>query len=240
MAIPIKDASELGRLLAAVSIELVNANISFRMCMDISAAHREFYDEIQQSRTFWHQTMRANLDASVLALGKVYDQKKRNAGLPGLLDTIQANPHFFAAEEFAKRIVDRQGADTLTAEHRSLNRQILRDDIEKVDVKNNPLVGILMGMRHNFYSHRNSSDLINNRSARDKYPLNNEDVGKLILDGLNIANRYGVLFNAVSYTGQIVGHDDFKFLLERVREWLATQRNEVERALGGLGAGPDA
>jgi len=171
MAIQIKDASELGRLLTAVSQELANATIFFRMFIDINDAQREFQEEMGESYTFWFQTMQAHLDATLLRLCQNIRSKKHHAGLPGLLDTIKSNRHLFTAEEFAKRMEGSQAAETLIAEKRSLDWTILTEvDIKKVDANKNPRVKILIGIRNHFYSHRNAEDVIRNRSVRDLYP----------------------------------------------------------------------
>jgi len=50
----------------------------------------------------------------------------------------------------------------------------------------------------------------------------------LLTDGIAILNRYTSLFGATTHSTQIVGHDDFMFVLGCLRSDLETRRRLLE------------
>lgn len=145
--------------------------------------------------TFWDRTITAHLDAAILRLCRIYDQKRRNLGLYGLLDTIRANPHLFSPEEYAKRMEG--GAPNLLSDGPPiLDLQILAQDIVYVCRATNPIVDRLIAVRHNYYSHRNADDVVADVTVGEEYPMTRDDVAELLRGGMEIASRYNELFHA--------------------------------------------
>jgi AbiU2 len=240
MAISVRDSKEFQRLLEAISWELVEANIFFRMHMDLIKAASRFQREINEARTFWDRTITAHLDAAILRLCRIFDQNDRNLGLGALLDTILANPHFFAPKEFARRVEGRPAAEALTAEPPILDRAQLDRDIASVSRSGNTCVDLLIDVRHNYYSHRNAEDVAVGRIVADEHPLSRDDVGELLRCGMEIANRYSSLFHANLYSTQMVGHDDFIHVLGAVRFKLEASEREFAEECRRLGIDPPA
>ncbi len=57
-----------------------------------------------------------------------------------------------------------------------------------------------------------------------------EDLEALLNRAHEIVNRYSSLFAASSYSRQIVGHDDYRFVIKSVKE--AVERSRASRAGG--------
>jgi hypothetical protein len=237
MAIPIRNSAELQRLLVAIAKELVEANIFFRLHMDLIAASREFADEMNESWTFWDRTIASHLDAAILRLCKIYDQKPRNLGLFGLLDTVRANPHLFSAEEYTKRMEGR-APNLLIDGPPILDLPTLETDIAHVRRGTNAMVDRLVNVRHNYYSHRNADDVVADVTVGVKHPITRDEVGTLLRDGMEIANRYNALFDANFYSTQMVGHDDFKHVLAAVRQQIAALRRAFQEDCRRSGVDP--
>jgi hypothetical protein len=238
LAIQVRDSAEFQRLLVALSQELVEANIFFRMHMDLIAASTEYADEMNQSVTFWDRTITAHLDAAILRLCRIYDQEKRNLSLSGLLDTIRANPHLFSAQQFERRIEGNPAAQLLNADPPVLDRAILDKDISYVTRATNPIVDRLIDVRHNYYSHRNAADVVAERRVADEHPITRDDVGEMLRGGMEIANRYNEIFRAHFYSTQMVGADDYKSVLKAVRKRIAAQRQALEEECRRFGLDP--
>jgi AbiU2 len=228
MAIQVRDSAELQRLLKALASELVDANIFFRLHVDLVKATGEFADEMNQAWTFWDRTLAAHLDTAVFRLCKIFDQDDRNLGLRGLLETVRANPHLFSAKEFAKRVEARPAGELLAADPPVLDRAQLDRDIAYATRANNPRVERLIAVRHNFYSHRNAADVVADRSVGAEYPISRDDVAELLRAGMEIVNRYSIAFEAHAYSAKMIGHDDYLSVLKSVRERLARQRKDLE------------
>jgi HEPN superfamily AbiU2-like protein len=238
MAIQISDSAEFEKLIGALARELVDANIFFRLHTDLLKAATEYTDEMNQTATFWDRTIHAHLDAAVFRLCKIFDQDTRNLSLPGLLDTVRANPHLFEPAAFEKRMEGREFAETLKADPPKLDRALLDQDIAYVTRANNAVVDRLINVRHNFYSHRNAKDVVAGQVVGEKYSLTRDDVHELLRGGMRIANHYSVAFSAQSYSTQMVGHDDYIWVLKAVRARLKARQQEFEEECRRFGVDP--
>jgi hypothetical protein len=102
MAIEVHNSAEFQRLLHAIALELVDANIAFRMHTDLIAAYESECGEVmRQAWTFWSLTIQGHLDSAVFRLCRIYDQDDKNLGLRGFIHTIKSNPHLLSKDQFA-------------------------------------------------------------------------------------------------------------------------------------------
>jgi AbiU2 len=227
MAIQVRDSAEFGRLLQAISLELVDANIAFRMHTDLIAAYESGSGAaMRQAWTFWSLTIQGHLDSAIFRLCRIYDQKTSHLGLRGLLHTIQSNQHLFSKEQFAARVQDRQYAKALIADFDPLDTTQLEADMQYVTRESNPVVDRLVAIRHNYYSHRNARDVVEDRAVAEAYPHMRQEVGDLLQGGITIVNRYSMLFEANEWFSGIIGHDDYHYVLRAAQERLDRHRAE--------------
>ena len=108
MTIDVKNADEFQHLLDSIVRELVDANIVFKLHMDLVSSLDRFDGAMKESWTFWSLTLQSTLDAAIFRLCKIYDQNMGSLHLRSLLETVKSNPQLFAPEEYAKRV----GKDT--------------------------------------------------------------------------------------------------------------------------------
>jgi hypothetical protein len=227
MAIPVRDSTEFKRVLEAVALELVDANIAFRLHTDLIAAYEtESGDAMRQAWTFWSLTIQGHIDSAIFRLCRIYDQDDRNLGLRGFLHTIQSNQHLFSKERFAERVKERPHAHTLIENFAPLDARQLDADMAYVTRSSNAVVDRLIAIRHNYYSHRNARDVVAERAISEAYPHMRHEVGELLQRGLAIVNRYSDLFDANSWSPFVVGRDDYHYVLRAAKERLDRHRSE--------------
>jgi hypothetical protein len=113
----------------------------------------------------------------------------------------------------------------------------LENDLSYVSEENR-LVKNLIVWRNNFFAHRSAGNAIIRSNLAEDYPLTVENVGELLTEGMRLLNRYSSLFRASTYSTNIVGRDDFQFVLKSIREnlGLIEQRIEEERRRWERGA----
>jgi HEPN superfamily AbiU2-like protein len=118
MQINVSDSAEFKRLLEALVDELIDARDHFRFHQDFDAAIPEYQAEFNQSPAFWTFTLSAHMDATLLRLGKAYDlyEGKPSLNLRNLLETIEANLHFFDEPSFRERLKNNPFVDSLAAD----------------------------------------------------------------------------------------------------------------------------
>ena len=89
------------------------------------------------------------------------------------------------------------------------------------------MVKKLVIWRNNIFAHRTAANVVSQKNIADDYPLSKDDVSELLSRAMSILNRYSSLFRASSYTTQVIGHDDYLYVLETIKEKiLATQRRD--------------
>jgi AbiU2 len=227
MAIQVRDSAEFQRLLQTIALELVDANIAFKMHSNLIAAYEsESGEAMRQAWTFWSLTIQAHLDSAVFRLCRIYDQDDKNLGLRGFMHTIQSNPHLFSKEQFAARMAGRAHAESLIGAFAPLDSRQMEVDMGYVTRTTNPVVDRLIAIRHNYYSHRNAKDVVADHAVAEKYPHMRDEVGELLKVGLAIVNLYGMLFDANSWASGIIGQDDYYYVLRAARERLDRYRAE--------------
>jgi hypothetical protein len=227
LAIQVRDSADFQRILRALALELVDANISFKLHTNLIAAYEaEDGAAMREAWTFWSLTIQAHLDSAVFRLCRIYDPKNTHLGLRGFMHTIQSNQHLFSRKQFAARMAGRACADSLIEGFAPLDQGQIEVDMAYVTRTSNPMVDRLIAVRHNYYSHRNAEDVVADHAVAEKYPHMRDEVGELLKVGLAIVNLYSNLFEANTWSSGIIGQNDYHYMLRAARERLDRYRAE--------------
>ena len=227
LEIKISDSAEFQSLLEALASELVEANIRFKLYADLTESISEYQEEYNQSTAFWSLTFQSHLDAAVFRLCKIYDQHAKTLNLRNLLDTTKANIYVFDTEDFRERLKDNPFVESLSADSHRPDEEQLEGDLVYVS-EGNPLVKNLTIWRNNFFAHRSAINAITKRNLADDYPLTVENVKELLVEGMKLINRYSNLFRATTYSTNMIGRNDFQFVLKSIREYLAMEERRID------------
>ncbi|SRR6266480_298515 len=223
--ISIKDSAEFERLLRALSDDVVDAHIHYRLHQDLVDAISKHPLVVQQSNVFWTFTLQAHLNSSVYALFRAYDQDMRSLHLRSWLTTIQDNLHLFVEAAFRERLKDNPYVASLAQDSRKPDAAILADDIAACS-SSNPIVKKLTIYRGSRIAHRNAKSLIAARDVGDRHGLTFDDLNALLERARTILNRYSYLFAASVYSTKVVGHDDYEYIFKCVEEKVELARRE--------------
>jgi hypothetical protein len=228
MIIEVKSQEEFERLLNALCNEAVEASIHFRLYSDLNNSHKEYGQVFNETWTFWSLTFQAHWDTTLFRLCKIYDQHKTSLNLRNLLDTIKANVGIFDVENFRERLKGNAFVDSLAADARRPDVAELKKDVETV-TDNNADVKALLFWRNNFYAHRSAEHVAEKKALTDRYVLSYEMVERLLKNAMRIVNAYSSLFRASTYLTQIVGHDDYQYVLRTINDALKEHEAKIER-----------
>jgi HEPN superfamily AbiU2-like protein len=216
MQLNIKSSAEFEKLLQALADEVIHANFFHNLLEKLHFAKYEYIREFNQANAFWGMTFQALTDAALIRLCRVYDTHPKAINLPNLLDTIKANLHIFGVDDFRQRLKDNPYVDSLSQGARKPDVAQLNNDIDYVSNKN-PLVQKLLIWRGNILAHRNAGNVIKDRNLVAEYPFSLKDMSDLLGRGTMILNHYNGLFRAVTFSPQMVGHDDYIYVLACMR-----------------------
>jgi hypothetical protein len=220
----ITSREEFDRLLHALGSELMWANATYELFLQINASFVEYQNEVNQSRVFWGITRDAIKEKATLALCRIYDNDHRTNSLPNLLREIRENA------QLAGVISDEDGNAKI------LDRQQLDEDIEFVS--RGPSVKRVIRWRSLSFAHKNAARVATNRPLRkEELPLYS-DFETLLKAGLQIINRYAGHFKSAEYSTILPAGDDFKFVLESVRENLKLRRKQHAEEVRSYGLDP--
>ena len=228
MKINIQSDKEINSLLDALANEIVDANIYHRLFCDLVDSIDSHQRELSQSNTFWSLTLDALRDARLTRLCRVYDQESKSLNLVNLLDTIKANLHLFEEHYFRERLQDNAFVDSLAQTGRVPPIAQLDEDIEFSSCRN-PLVKKLMIWRNNIVAHRGAKVALGNDQILADNPLSQPEMEQLLDRSFEIFNRYSSLYRASTWSRQIIGHDDYKSLLEFLSLGLKKWDEDLEK-----------
>lgn len=215
--IEVKDSAEFGRLLVALSRDIVDAHIHYRLYRDLCEALRQHYLVVVQSNTFWSSTLEAHLNACIHVLCRVYDQNPTALHLRSWLATIKENLHLFDEDQFRERLKDNLFVDSLAQSPRKPDSVLLDQDIRSCSVED-PLVKTLTINRGSRIMHKSARNVVAERDIGDEHPLTFWDVEGLLERAITILNRYSGFFTANSFSTQVVGYDDYEYIFKCVEE----------------------
>lgn len=231
MPIRVRSDTDFKKLLGALAGDLVDAHVFFKLHADLLGSLRAA-DEFKESRTFWSMTLQAHYDATIFRLCRIFDQYPGSLNLSNFLETIQENLKIFEVDSFRDRLKGNPFVDSLAQNASQPNADQLAKDILFASI-DNKLVKRVVDARNNFYAHRSSRDVINAADLEEKYGLSTDEVWTLLNGGVQVINRYSNLFHAQVYATNMIGHDDYEYVLNVIRADLEAKRaalaQEMER-----------
>jgi hypothetical protein len=203
------------KLLDALSSDLLDAGHHFRLYRNLQESIDKYSREINQSLAFWGLTLNAHREVSILHLCRAYDNNNQNSlSLRQLLQIIKGNPDLFDISKFRERLKDNPYIDSLAQTPRIPTNEQLEQDLKFVS-NENTLVKKLTILRNNSVAHIGIKKIFTDKDDPD--PLTWSEVEQLIVKGLEIFNKYRSLFEASRHSSQLIGEDDYKFVLKYIR-----------------------
>lgn len=230
--IPVESDAEFTLLLTSLTEDAVTASIHWRLYKDIRAAVPEFVRELNQSPAFWSLTLNAHRDVTLFRLGRLYDQQSAALSLRSLLDTIAANLHLFDQAPFKERLKENPFVQSLAEGARRPDDATLAQDVLAVSEKDQ-LVARLLALRNRVLAHRDPRVVLGT-AADPVGVLDDKDIDALVARAGTTVNRYSILFRAASSFMKIVGEDDFRDVLERVRRDILACEKEIADEIARL------
>lgn len=214
------DSATFSRLITALSSDVVDAHIHWRLHRDLHEAIEADPTVWHQSRTFWHLTLTAHADTSVSHLCRAFDQQRSSLHLLSWLQTIRANLNLFSVEAFRERLASNPFVQSLAEGAVAPDGKELDADIILCS-KADPLVRRFVGLRGSAVAHTSYK-----LSASDVLPpntlsLSNVEFQQLLDRARCILNKYSQLFSATVYSVNMIGRDDYKFIFKAVSQAVA-------------------
>ena len=163
----------------------------------------------------------------------MFDQNTNTLNLFNLLDTIKANSHFFEEPYFRERLKENAFVSSLAKDARIPALAELQTDIA-FSSHENPIVLKLIQWRGSFHAHLGAKVALGKAPSTKAIVIEQAEMDKLLEECFRILNRYMSLYNASSWSRQILGHDDFHSLLKFIRRGMASHDTEIQAQLKSL------
>ena len=232
MTLSIKNEKDLNKLVDAIALEIVDANIYNRLFLDLLHSLDENHRTHNQSRTFWYLATNAIKDSILIRLCRFYDQEKSSLSILNLLYTIRHHINFIGKEEFKICLNENPFVDRISEIDRSPDLKQLNIDIE-FSSNSNPLIQKLIIWRNNVIAHKGFKTVLKSKNILAKHPISSEETQYLLDAGFKILNRYSYIYQASSWSRQIIGYDDYKgvftFIELGLEKWDLDREEERKR-----------
>lgn len=208
MASKLTETDELKIKFNFLADELGKANTHLFFYKELlDARNGKYQKEFIRSLDFWEYTITAHFEAAFLRLCRVYDEfrdKKAHMG---------RDP--FHLDRFVKEVKTISGGQL-----EKKKRKPHADDLSFL--RRNRIVTKLRKWRHGVFVHRNHDLLLNKSNKRDdflkKYPLNADEIQKLIDMGFSILERWADYYKSKCPLRRLVREErDYLFVLESLR-----------------------
>jgi hypothetical protein len=202
--IRIVESQQMTHLVETLADDVIHARFHYDLLLGLA---EEFASDIRvynESAAFWGLVNTALRDAVLVRLSRAYDQERRSLSLLNWLETIRANLQLFEPGAFRQRIAGNAFIESLSATPRIPDAARLDEDIESVS-KDDPLVKRLIRLRHNAYAHMSANAVAAGTHPFRTHALLPPEYVALLERGRAILNRYSSLFNASTFSDQLVG-----------------------------------
>lgn len=210
----LQDQADFGALVHALAQDVVDAHIHFTLRGELIRHLEGKPDARNQSPNFWNLTLRAHEQTALHALFRVYDQEPKTLHLRSWLLTIQGNLDLFSNESFRKRLAGNPFVESLVEGRTTPDPQRLKSDIASCTASD-LVVRRLIVFRNTYSAHRATAPVLQ-RKVGDELALTYEDVRMLLTRAIGILNVYSVYFSASHYSVNLVGRDDFNYIIDCV------------------------
>lgn len=223
-------STDLTKRISALSNDVVNANIHWRMRSDLINSLQKHPLVGAQSNTFWHYTLKAHATSTMINLCRIFEKRQDTLNLLEWLKTIQDNLSLFETTAFNKRLAGNAFVDSLATEARCPDKPTLDADIRNCS-SSDPLIKKLMDYRGDFFAHKNTDIAIGNKPSQTEQLPSDEDITALLERAITIFNRYTRLFQAETYSISVIGKDDYKFIFSCVSSAVEESRRKTQEFL---------
>jgi hypothetical protein len=217
-------SEEFAKLLQSLSSDVVNAHIHWRMATELGKSLAAHPLVIAQSNTFWSLTHQAHVATSLQCLSRAFDQEHSSLHLPSLLRAIKDNLDIFDTVKFRIRLKDNPFVESLAESAEKPDVGQLATDT-KLCTSKDPDVRLLATYRHSRAAHRSKKLALQPDRTAEAAVLTDAVVETLLNRAQTLLNRYSRMFSASMYSMNIVGKDDFKYIVEVVEAAVLKSRS---------------
>ena len=213
--IDIDGSADFAKLIKALSSDVVDAHIHWRLHCDLHEAIQTHPLVWAQSRSFWQLTLTAHAQTALGHLCRAFDQEQSALHLLSWLRTIRKNMHLFEKAEFKRRLAGNAFVDNLAESLIAPDLTMLESDINDCSATD-PLVRKLIVHRGNIVAHTGAKRALSERAIPSEFTLSIADFESLLFRSRTVLNRYCHLWAAEVYSVSVVGRDDYKFIFSSV------------------------
>ncbi len=220
--IRVSNDKEFSLLLTTLSSDIGWSQFHYQLLRDLQNARDSHPEVFNQTQAFWYLTFTAHETATFFRLNRIFDQEKKSLSLVNWLMTIKTHLHLFDEVNFRQRLQGNEFVDSLAKSLRKPDEHELNQDIELVWTKDkgnknvDSVVKKYVDIRNKSLAHIDPSFLLPSRGVQSLPDLTWDDLKHLLDLASRLLNKYSSLFSANLYSGTIIGHDDYKYIIETI------------------------
>jgi hypothetical protein len=225
--IRVSDDKEFSLLLTTLSSDIGWSQFHYKLLRDLQNARDSYPEVFNETRTFWYLTFQAHETATFYRLNRIFDQEKEALSLVNWLITIKTHLYLFDEANFRQRLQGNEFVDSLAKSLRKPDEHELNQDIELVWTKDKGNKNVDSIVKK-YLAHIDPSFLLPSRGVQSLPDLTWDDIEHLLDLASRLLNKYSSLFSANLYSGTIIGHDDYKYIIETIKMRITSYKAAID------------
>ncbi len=227
-----KEDKKLDKAIDLLMKDLSEALIYNKLIKDIIIEVTDNKKILNESNTFWFLTIQALKDARMIRLCRIFDEDNITISMINLLEAVKGNANLFSNDNFQNRLKDNPFIESLSAQDRQIDVIKLEEEIKKIN--ENETIKKIFFLRNNFIAHKNLKIGLEGFNQLKSSHLEIDEIDE-IDEILNFAfdtiNSYNYLFKATTWSKTIIGHDDFKGLINFFNIGFEKYKEDIENEI---------
>lgn len=181
-----------------------------------------YLKELNQAPFFFHCTVVAQIDASLVHIFKLVDTHRDALSIWKLLNFVEQNMTIFSKEAFTSRMAGAGRPESVRAYERIDAREVA-EDRNRLEAHGDTLKR-LEKWRHKAYAHMDSKI----KNIGKAYPIQTDELEKLIVSLHEIVNRYALVYSRESWVSPQEADDDSGLVMQAIRLRVAVEAKLFE------------
>lgn len=207
--------------------QAINARAHLKLWERLEKYRSNYLKELNQAPHFFTYTIRAHLDDALMTLSRIIRKQKQAVTIWKFLCFVESNLGILSDEAFSKREGEKPNYDEHWKSHTPITQKEIDEDRKKL-LSLEQTINRLSTWRDKVIAHIDQRFLLAGKSISEEYPLQHQQLEKVIDTIVDILNRYSRAYNSSTWLEKIPGEDDVQYVMDYIRFHIQERKKQIE------------
>ena len=210
--------------------ELISAHDHLKLWKRLENYKSNYLRELNQAPHFFQRTIKAHFDDALLTLAKILDIDSDAITIWKLLNFAEQNKDILSTQSFQQRRRHEPNYDEYWVEsHVPITlKEIQEHKAQLAELEN--VINNIKGWRDKVIAHIDRDFHIKGKSVAKEYPLEIQQLQKVIDTLHSILDRYSNAYKGSTWIIEYVGADDVQYVMDSIRFHVQERKAQLETA----------